>query len=260
MRLLVFTDLDGTLLDHDSYDFTPARPALAALAARGVPVILASSKTAAEIAPLQAALGLTGQPAIVENGAALADGASDDSGWRSIRQALEELPPALRAPFRGFGDMDRAEVAKVTGLPPDQAALARRRQHSEPGLWTGSDAARAEFEAALAARGITARRGGRFLTLSHGATKADRMAELTARLGPAHTVALGDAPNDAEMLQAADTGIIVANPHGPGLPPLPGEATGRIRRTADPGPLGWNTALLDLLAELSPPPERARHG
>ena len=30
-RLVVFTDLDGTLLDHDDYSFEAARPALAQL-------------------------------------------------------------------------------------------------------------------------------------------------------------------------------------------------------------------------------------
>lgn len=32
--LLVFTDLDGTLLDHESYDWSPARPALNRLSVR----------------------------------------------------------------------------------------------------------------------------------------------------------------------------------------------------------------------------------
>lgn len=63
---LVFTDLDGTLLDHETYSFAPAAEALAALKARGVPLVLASSKTAAEIAELHRALGLGDTPAIVE--------------------------------------------------------------------------------------------------------------------------------------------------------------------------------------------------
>jgi ribonucleotide monophosphatase NagD (HAD superfamily) len=45
---LVFTDLDGTLLDHDTYDWTPARDALDRLTRAGIPVVFTSSKTAAE--------------------------------------------------------------------------------------------------------------------------------------------------------------------------------------------------------------------
>jgi hypothetical protein len=53
-RLLpvVFSDLDGTLLDHETYSFDAARPGLDALKSRGIPLILASSKTRAEMQDL----------------------------------------------------------------------------------------------------------------------------------------------------------------------------------------------------------------
>ena len=256
-RLIVFTDLDGTLLDHESYEFAPARPALAALRAAGAVLVPASSKTAAELAEWRARLGCADAPAIVENGAGVLwpgeTTAGDDAAYRRIRAALGALPPALGAGFAGFGDWSVDEITRRTGLPAAAAARAKARRFSEPGVWTGSAAARDAFLAALAERGVTARAGGRFLTLSFGASKADRMAEVSARLAPGGgvpTVALGDAPNDAEMIAAADTGVIVANPAGPGLPPLAGEADGRIRRTLLPGPAGWNRAILDILDAL----------
>ena len=69
-RLLLFSDLDGTLLDHDSYDWSPAKPALKKLAASNIPVVLNSSKTAGEIRTVREQLGNTA-PFIVENGAAV---------------------------------------------------------------------------------------------------------------------------------------------------------------------------------------------
>lgn len=251
-KLVVFSDLDGTLLDHNDYDFTPARPALDRLAALQVPLVLASSKTAAEIAPLQAALGLGKTPAIVENGAAIFwpdEPRWAGDGYQSLRATLALLPPVLRRQFIGFGDMDTEAVAEVTGLDPESAGRARQRQHSEPGVWTGSPADERAFIAALARHGIFSRRGGRFLTLSQGATKADRLAELARALGADTTLALGDAPNDAEMLEAADHGVIVRNDHGPGIPPLAGEKTGRITRTARQGPAGWNEAVLAFIEQ-----------
>ena len=249
-ELVIFSDLDGTLLDHASYSWAAAQPALDALAARHVPLVLATSKTAAEVAVLHAALGLGTHPAIVENGAGVfrpGTDPGDASAYRAIRQALDALPTALRTPFRGFGDMDDAEVAAITGLPPGDAARARRRQFSEPGLWTGDAPTRAAFLEALKTRGIAARAGGRFLTLSPGRTKADALREVAADLCARQTVALGDAPNDIEMLQAADRGVIVRNDHGPGIPSLPGEAAGTILRTRRSGPAGWNDAVLDIL-------------
>ena len=41
----IFSDLDGTLLDHDTYGYEPARPALALLGRKNIPLILCSSKT-----------------------------------------------------------------------------------------------------------------------------------------------------------------------------------------------------------------------
>ncbi len=42
---LVFTDLDGTLLNHDDYSWEAARPALEELQRQSIPLILVSSKT-----------------------------------------------------------------------------------------------------------------------------------------------------------------------------------------------------------------------
>ncbi|SDI31609.1 HAD-IIB family hydrolase [Salipiger marinus] len=255
MRLVVFTDLDGTLLDHGSYRYDAAAPALATLRRHNIPLILASSKTAAEIAPLHAALGLGHWPALVENGAQrMVPGqppACDD--YPRLRAALNALPRELRAGFRGFGDMDAAEVTALTGLPPEDAARARDRRFSEPGLWSGTESQLARFLQALAAQGLQARQGGRFLTLSHGGTKADQMAAIMSDLGAEQSLALGDAPNDAEMLQTATRGVILPNPHGRPVPPLPGEVTGHITRSTLPGPEGWNAAVLAHLSDLGFP-------
>ena len=67
---LVVSDLDGTLLDEETYDLAPARPGIEALGEHGVGLVLCSSKTRAEMEPLAADLGLD-TPLIVENGGAI---------------------------------------------------------------------------------------------------------------------------------------------------------------------------------------------
>src|SRR5262245_50293684 len=46
---LVFTDLDGTLLDADTYSYEAASPALERLRERGTPLVMVTSKTRAEV-------------------------------------------------------------------------------------------------------------------------------------------------------------------------------------------------------------------
>lgn len=251
LPLMVFTDLDGTLLDHQSYDWTAARPALDALKARGAAVVLASSKSASEMAMLRSELELQQWPAIVENGAGLLPAnrqtVSGDEQYRRLRDTLDTLPTQLRQCFTGFGDMSVAQVADITGLDPASAMLARRRGFSEPGLWQGSESHRSEFLAQLGERGVHAQQGGRFLTLSFGANKADQVRLLAQEYKPELVMALGDAPNDVDMLEAADIAFIVANPHALPLPELSGESEGRVLRTREPGPVGWNSAVLSVL-------------
>jgi mannosyl-3-phosphoglycerate phosphatase len=248
MPLLVFTDLDGTLLSHRDYRWDKAQPALDRLASVGAGVVLASSKTAPEISRLRQGMALEHWPAIVENGAGLleayAQAAPDASNYARLRSRVIKIRAALRAGFHGFGDMDVAAISHLTGLSLPDAQLAQQRAYSEPGVWSGTDEEKAVFLEELQAQGISAREGGRFLTLSFGRTKADQMAQITAKLAPRQTIALGDAPNDVEMLEAADVGVIIANPHKPPLPLLQGEISGRIIRTTDEGPEGWNTAIL----------------
>ncbi|OCX63426.1 mannosyl-3-phosphoglycerate phosphatase [Thioclava sp. SK-1] len=250
MKLLVFTDLDGTLLDHATYSFQPAMPALTALRTRQIPLILASSKTGAEMAQIHAQLGLGDTPAIVENGADIlvpGQGAGTTHSYATIRHRLSTLPPELRQCFTGFGDMSDADIADATGLPLVAAQNARKRCFSEPGLWSGTDAQLQEFLSVLKKDGIHARRGGRFLTLSLGGTKADQMRQIIAQYQADVTIALGDAPNDVEMLEAADIGVVIHNDHSPRLPQLAGEADGKIRRSRLPGPAGWNEEIMDIL-------------
>jgi mannosyl-3-phosphoglycerate phosphatase len=254
-RLVVFTDLDGTLLDHRTYSHAAAGEALAALKSRGVPLVLASSKTASEIAPLRAELGFAHCEAIVENGAGILEahqtGDGSDEDHRRLLDALAGLPPALRSCFEGFSDWSDEEVAGRTGLPLDQARKAKQRQFSEPGLWTGGEADRDRFQALLKKRGITALQGGRFMTLSLGGDKAQRMIEIIARHSrpgrKAFAVALGDAGNDIKMLETADIGVIIPNSGHGGIGRLAGEASGRIVRETAEGPAGWNHAVLGIL-------------
>ncbi len=262
-KFIVFTDLDGTLLDHDDYAYSAAAPALAMLKDRHIPLVLASSKTAAEIAPLRTALGFSQYEAIVENGAGLLEpdkGASQTASqvvtdYEKIREILAQLPADIRALFTGFADWSDEEVARQTGLDLPSARAAKNRQFSEPGLWQGTPEQWQIFHQLLNAQNIHAQQGGRYISLSFGSSKADQMQKIVDRYKTGTTspitIALGDAKNDIPMLEAADYGIIIPNPSHKGIPKLAGEALGQITRAQFAGPKGWNQSLIRRINDLS---------
>lgn len=250
-RLLVFTDLDGTLLDHHTYDWSPAIPALNALKTMGAGLILASSKTAIEIAGIRAELQTESWPSIVENGAGLLPAHTrqldEEEDYEKLLVVINGITRELRDNFIGFADMTAEQISKITGLSASSANLAKTRSFSEPGLWKGSEIQKDTFIDLLSTCGIRVQQGGRFMTLSFGANKADQLLALREFYNPEKTLALGDASNDIDMLQAADWGVIIANPSAAPLPTIAGEREGRVVRTTEAGPTGWNKAVLEFL-------------
>lgn len=137
LSLLVFSDLDGTLLSHGDYSWAKASPGLERLRALGAGLVLASSKTSAEMILLRDEIGFSDWPAIVENGAGILWPGETDIGGAQTYADLRKTIRTLPAGFVGFGDMTVQEVADQTGLDSQAARRARQRQFSEPGVWTG---------------------------------------------------------------------------------------------------------------------------
>lgn len=63
----IFTDLDGTFLDHDTYSFAVAVPTLGIVEQKQIPLVFCSSKTRTEILRWRERLG-NHDPFISENG------------------------------------------------------------------------------------------------------------------------------------------------------------------------------------------------
>jgi mannosyl-3-phosphoglycerate phosphatase len=268
-RDVLFTDLDGTLLDHHTYLPGPALPALRRLRQAGVLVLPATAKTLDEVRQIGTELDLT-DGAIVENGAALAlpakfpdhmpGDAADElivlgQPYALVREALAGAAAQAGAKVRGYGDMTADEVAAETGLSPAEAVRARSRQWSETFLVTEGDPA--AVAAALRQRGLRAVRGARFLTAmgDHDKGMAARLVlqrlrrHPSVRPGPGReggelrSWAVGDAANDTELLAAVDHPLLVRAGHGEWADlDLPG-----LVRLDGVGPAGW--ALIPSLIE-----------
>lgn len=269
-RLLIFTDLDGTLLDYDTYDFSSALPALATLRAANVPLILCSSKTRAELEYWKEQLNIN-HPLISENGGVLAipegyfkqpfEFQEEQNGYQLIvlgesyaklRTALTKIAKRAYLPLVGFGDMTIAQVAQRSGLPIEQAARAKIREANEPFFIDRDfdDEAVKRLEEAATKAQLRITRGGRFFHLTGESDKglaARRLIELyqAAWSEPIQTIGLGDSPNDVPLLQVVDIPIIVQKKSGEIDPML--QAQVEAEQTIQSGPAGWNETILEIL-------------
>lgn len=258
--LLVFSDLDGSLLDHHSYSFAAALPVVNILAQQEIPLILASSKTRAEMLELRVALGNT-HPFIVENGAAVfiprhtfsaqpAGTREQDSYWvyemappRSTWLALlAQLATEFAGEFDAFHTAGVAGIVEMTGLSTHEAQCANDRFYSEPVRWLGSAEREALFTRRLRDAGATVLKGGRFLSVSGNCDKGQALQWLRSRYQQqagstrVKDLAIGDSENDCPMLEAAETALLIRSPvHDfPTLAKVDG-----VLHSQRYGPAGW---------------------
>lgn len=268
--MVVFTDLDGTLLDHSTYSFEAAREALDELRARSIPLVIVSSKTRAEIEPLRSRLR-NEHPFIVENGGAVvipsayfpfqlgAATAHDPyvlvelgTSYSVLRRALKEIEKELGVELRGYGDMSLEEVVRRTGLSRPEAELAMQRHYDEPFVVEDERCPLGALTQAITARGLRWTKGDRFHHLMGVQDKGEAvryLIECYSRRADQHrdrliTVGIGNSQNDLPMLKAVQQPILVQQPDGSYEPDikLPG-----LILAPGPGPIGWNRALLSLL-------------
>lgn len=264
--LVVFTDLDGTLLDHTSYSFEAAGPALEALASRGIPLVVCTSKTRAEIEAVRRDLR-NRDPFVVENGGAVfiprgyfpfevPDAGRDpeysviELGTRYdvLRAAFLRMRSRASFGMRGFGDMEASEVARLCGFDERQAEMAMQREYDEPFLLddpAGEDEVRRMAED----EGLRIDRGGRFFHLTGRSDKGRAVRILrdffVLARGPIATVGIGDSLNDLPMLQVVDMPVLVKGAGGAHDPAVRFEG---LALEPGAGPGGWRTAILDILA------------
>jgi len=268
---IIFTDLDGTLLDHETYSFTAALPALELVEQKRVPLVFCSSKTRAEIEIWRERLG-NRHPFISENGGGIFMPVSyfpegDISGlclkaeiidgycvlvlgtpYPVLRRALQDLRKN-GFEVKGFGDMSVPEVTEVTGLSGDDAELAKRREFDETFIFRGDKGKIEALLRSIREKGLRCAQG-RFHHLMGDHDKGAAVDVLKLlyqrKCGTITTIALGDSPADVPMLEKVNYPVLVRNYRGVHNPTV---IVPNLIRVDGVGPEGWNEAVLKLLRE-----------
>lgn len=264
-RAVVVSDLDGTLLDQTTYRFDAARPALQVLRERHIPLVLCSSKTRLEIEHYRRLLNNT-DPFIVENGGAVivpkgyfplpvGDREREEYEvlelgipYATLVTALEQCRRQTGVSLTGFHELSTDDVARLTGLPQQEAQWAKMREYDEPFL-LGREEDRPKVEAWVRRAGFQITRGGLFSHLTGNNDKGQAVRALLTlyrRWHDCRAIGLGDSANDLAMLKAVDVPLLVQRPDGAYTAEV-NDPT--IVRVAGIGPVGWNRAVLDLLAD-----------
>lgn len=261
--LVIFTDLDGTLLGEDGSLAPEARAAVGDLRTRGARVVPLTSKTRRELSRWLDVLGGERWGAF-ENGAGILTAgiprAEDREIPRQEEREAEILPaavplPELRLaldalrrqtglPLLSFEEIPDADWVRLTGLPLDHAAAARAREFDLP--FIVSDGAAAALSSATLSPRVRLVRGGRFWHLSGLHDKADAARRLLELLRPSLTIGLGDAPNDSAFLRCVDNPVLVPKKAG-----LDAELRAALPDAAvapAPGGAGWAAAVQALVA------------
>jgi mannosyl-3-phosphoglycerate phosphatase len=270
-QIVIFTDLDGTLLDS-RYSFRKALPAVHSAVEKKVPLVLCSSKTRAEIERLRSKLN-NNDPFITENGGGIfiprgyfeslrrkfLFSGDEDGNYQIIKlgasyEGLRKVMHELRDEgfdVRGFGDMSAREISSLTGLTLADARLAGKRDFDEPFILRGSSRSVGRLRKSILARGLRYTQG-EFYHLMGDSDKGKAVTIVSElyvkRYGRIRTIALGDSPNDIEMLQNVDVPVVVRKANGRYHPRVLREVRG-IRKADGIGPEGWKRAVQELLVQ-----------
>jgi mannosyl-3-phosphoglycerate phosphatase len=176
-----------------------------------------------------------------------------------LREVLKQIEDAVETPLQGFGDLSVEDIMQATGLPYADAVLAKQREYDEPYLLQGPQTLIEEVCRQIVTRGLRWTKGGRLFHLMGDNDKGEaasvllrcyhrqqHMHGLTERI---ETVGIGDSINDAPLLAMVDYPILVQKPDGSYDPDI--HVAGMIRAPGI-GPVGWNEAVLELLAQVPP--------
>jgi len=268
LKLIIFTDLNDTLLDRN-YDFSAAKEALAAIKAYDIPLIITTSKTRAQTEIYRSRLNIS-DPIIAENGAAiyfppgsfpagrLPSGCTregDEFVWELSRR-VEGLIPELQSAANTVGaeielifDMPAAKIMDITGMSEEESELAKERKYI---IYFLCHFRRKELIEELKSRGLKITWGTYFMHLGSSNDKGLGVHRLTALYREQGnygliTAGFGDNMNDLNMFRNVNKPFLLPHPDGSYEEGVEADNLVKLKGV---GPRGWNRGVLELIESI----------
>ena len=254
----VVSDVDGTLMDH-SYDLTPAKETIKNLQDLSVPVILCTSKTAAEVKVIRDELKLR-DPYIVENGAAIygetlykVDGEIIlGEKYEVLEEILKSISKEINFNLIPLNNLSDKEATELTGLKGNSLSLMRDRHWSMPFL---NPPGFLEKKIIICSKRFNVEifKGNRMShMLSNNSDKGKAINALKKYVNNPNIkiIGLGDSPNDLPLLINSDFRIVIPGVDGPNLNLLDKLKGYEFTVALEPNGYGWKNEINKLINSL----------
>ncbi len=269
-RYIIFTDLDGTLLDSKDYSAKAAKEALEYIKDNYIPLIFVSSKTAPEMIRFRKLLGVE-HPFICENGGGIFipkgyfEGAPDQSNFDIISLGenynflvgiLKEAKSKFNLNLKALSEMTDEEIIRITNIGKEEVPLARQRNFDEPFVINSENIKDdiIKLKEHFQKLGLNIIRGNRFYHLTGNSNKGKAIKKLLSEYEKNYdsgwiSLGFGDSPNDIPMFEVVDIPIAVKKPPEPGHYDFKADEFPNLHFADGIGPIGWNKASLKILKE-----------
>ena len=224
--ILIFTDLDGTLLNRDTFKFDSIKTFLKELKKKNIIIIPNSSKTEDEIIEFNKEANFQ-FPFVSENGSIIhklnflsnefPDKITLAKNIHEIRNIFDKyINQDLKSKCKVISSLTISEQTKIFGLPENKLKQVYKRSCTIPIIFEGNDEEKLSLKNVLLKNGLDFKDGGRVINLGDRINKADAMKKIIQMLETKFkikpkTIAVGDNYNDLEMLQNSDIPCLVKN-------------------------------------------------
>ena len=260
-KILIFTELDGSLLHRDTFKFDEIKDYLKQLISKGIFIIPNTSKTEKEILEFNNELG-SSLPYISENGSAINGLDLLNSNLPkelilsrekdSLIKIFRELVPVnLQNKCKWLSEMDRKKQSLIFGLENDKLKMALDRKYTIPFLFEGNKSERNELSKIVKNKGLALQEGGRVINLTDKVNKAKAL-QVFVRFFKKNnknvkTIAVGDNYNDLDMLKTSEFPCLVFNDKFT-LDEIPIK---NLITTNKPSPEGWADVIKKALVKVN---------